>query len=161
MRPVEAAFALLARRDHTRWELAQKLLRRGFDETEVAAALDRCGELGYLDDAAFAERFVATRAVRNGWGPLRLTAELERRGIDRELAESASDLDDAVYHEALMRALSKLEQRRKPGWFRVPQQRSRMVSSLLGCGFDAETAIQAVDDLVRQRETSDHAFEIE
>ncbi len=161
MGPVETAFALLARRDHTRWELATKLGQRGFGEDEVAAALDRCDELGYLDDAAFSERFVASRAVRNGWGPLRLEAELRRRGVDREVAENAVVVDDAVYAEALATAVRKLEQRRKRGWHRVPQQRSRMVSSLLGCGFEADTAIQAVDALVRERETADDASEIE
>lgn len=161
MRPVETAFALLARRDHTRWELATKLRQRGYGEDEIDAALDRCVELGYLDDAAFAERFVASRAVRNGWGPLRLVAELQRRGVDREIAENAVTVDDTVYAEALARAVHKLEQRRKRGWHRVPQQRSRMVSSLLGCGFEADTAIQAVDALVRERETADDASEIE
>ena len=160
-RPVEVALTLLARRDHSRWELASKLRRRGFDPDEVEVALQRCDELGYLDDEAYAERFVASKAVRNGWGFHRLVAELVRRGVDRLTADHAAVLDAESCQLALQTALRKAERRRKPGWHRLPQQRSRMVSSLVGCGFATDVAIRAVDDLVREREKADHASEIE
>lgn len=56
--------------------LREKLLAR-FPEAEVAQALERLLALGYLDDRAFAETFVA---VRRKYGPLKLRHLLRARG---------------------------------------------------------------------------------
>jgi len=77
----------LARRAHSRVELRRKLGRRGYDEDEIQAALVRLAELGYVDDAAFAESHVRRRSSSRG--PLALTAELAARGVDRHAAGPA------------------------------------------------------------------------
>lgn len=86
MTALEKAVQLLAARPHFRRELAAKLAQRGFPAEEVAAALDRLEADGYLDDRKHAEDFVALRMERRNEGPGRLRAELERRGVDPELA---------------------------------------------------------------------------
>ena len=43
---LEAAFRVLARRDHTRRELILKLRRKGFGRQAIDGALQRCRELG-------------------------------------------------------------------------------------------------------------------
>nr|NIS40343.1 hypothetical protein [Desulfuromonadales bacterium] len=45
-------------RDRSTAELAKKLRERSFGNREIESVLNRCIELGYLDD----ERFAATRA---------------------------------------------------------------------------------------------------
>jgi len=78
---LESGVRLLARRAHSRAELRQKLVRKGFDPEDVAAALGRLAERGYLDDEAFARGLVRRRSVTRG--PLALAAELSAKGIDR------------------------------------------------------------------------------
>ena len=80
------ALALLSRAAHSRWDLARKLGARGFSAEAVRDAVDRMGELGYLDDRAFAEGWVRFRmsARKEGWKAL--YRGLLRKGIARSLA---------------------------------------------------------------------------
>ena len=84
---LQVGLRLLARRDHSRRELERKLLRRGHEAGEIASALTRLAELGYMDDAAFASGLVRRRSSSRG--PLALSAELAGKGIERSLAEAA------------------------------------------------------------------------
>ncbi|MDQ8022898.1 MAG: recombination regulator RecX [Moraxellaceae bacterium] len=80
------ALRLLARREHSRAELAAKL--RGEAEPEMLAALlDRLAETGLQSDARYAESFVRSRAERHGVG--RLRNELARRGVAETLIDDA------------------------------------------------------------------------
>ena len=84
-RALALAVRLLARRDHSTAELAQKLAARGFSPAAAAAVIARLQELGYLDDRRFAERWALAAAESGrGYGP-RLRLELTRRGIAPEI----------------------------------------------------------------------------
>jgi regulatory protein len=87
----ERACELLALRPHFRQELAAKLARRGYPPAEIAAALERLGRQGYLDDAAAARGLVASRLARGAEGRTRLRAELERRGAPPAAVAAALD----------------------------------------------------------------------
>ena len=154
------ALRLLARRDHFREELRRKLLDKKFDSVEVGAALEWCDARGYLDDEKLAHRFAARRAEDRGWGPRRIVFELERRGVDRRLAESAVRV--AVETDrALTVALRRAEVRAPAEWWRLPARRARMVSSLLARGFEASDAIRVVGELARVRENENHGCDEE
>src|SRR5437763_1186350 len=72
---------------HSRLEMERKLSRGGYGGEEGGTAITRLRELGYLDDAAFAE--VHVRRSSASRGPMALSAELGARGVDREVAEAA------------------------------------------------------------------------
>ena len=82
----ERALRHLARRDHSRAELARKLSAHG-DADEIEAVIERMGELGLQSDTRYAEAFVRGKAGR--FGASRLRSELARRGIDRDLIDEA------------------------------------------------------------------------
>jgi regulatory protein len=84
---IDAGLRLLAARSHSRYEMRRKLGRRGYDDEDVAGALARLVELGYLDDRAFAEGHVRRRS--GSLGPRALCAELVARGVDRAAADEA------------------------------------------------------------------------
>jgi regulatory protein len=156
---VGAALKALARRDFFQRELAGRLLAKGFSEEEVERALARCGELGYLDDEGLARRFVEQRAVAKGWGPARLRAELRRRGAPRQVVEDAVAEASALVPEALAVALERIERRAKDGWWQLHGSRARMISSLVGRGFDTDDAYRAVHQLASTRESEHDAFD--
>jgi regulatory protein len=81
-----AAVELLARREHSRRELARKLVARGFRDGVVAPVLDELERTGALANARFTDSFVRSR-IAKGQGPQRIRAELAQRGI----LESAAD----------------------------------------------------------------------
>jgi regulatory protein len=155
------ALKLLSRRDHFRAELAEKLRQRGFETGEIHAALDRCEGLDLVADDRVARRFAEIRSGANGWGPRRISAELRRRGVTREIAETASALTPDQVDAALATALRRTEVRAPRRWWRLPERRARMVSSLIARGFEAEDAIAAVERMAESREHNDHAFDDE
>ena len=111
----EKALELLAVREHFRAELEEKLVRRGFGQPEIEAALERCERLGYLDDRRAAERFVEVHAVRKGWGRRRLEQELRRRGAPAEVIAGAAAISRETEVAALGMALHRAESRARPG----------------------------------------------
>jgi regulatory protein len=152
----DTALKLLARRDHFRAELREKLCRKDFERAEIETALERLDELGLLDDEALAVRFVEFRSVDRGWGPRRLVAELRRRGVDAGLADRVAVIDDETHDRALATAVRRVERRAKQGWWRLPERRARLVQSLVGRGFSTDTAHRAIAELAAERETTDH-----
>jgi len=83
-----AAVALLAVRDYARGELLTKLMSRGFVQNAAQGALEALTAQGALNEARYAENYVAWHAGR-GQGPLRIAAELHRHGVPDALIEAA------------------------------------------------------------------------
>ena len=96
--PIEArkkAMDYLARREHGRGELIDKLTRFGFDPDVADAAVEQLVEDGLQSDARFAEAFVRSR-INQGKGPVRIRADLRERGlaggaIDLALEDAGED----------------------------------------------------------------------
>jgi regulatory protein len=77
------ALELLARREHSRLELRQKLLQRGFPAECIDSVLDRLVAERLLDESRYAELYACTRADK-GYGSLRIARELRERGVPEE-----------------------------------------------------------------------------
>lgn len=75
-----AAVRLLARREHSRAELARKLGARGIPEDLVAATLESLAGQRLQSDERYAESLVNSRVGR-GQGPLRIRRELAEQGV--------------------------------------------------------------------------------
>ncbi|HKU62185.1 MAG TPA: regulatory protein RecX [Gemmatimonadales bacterium] len=82
------ALRALERRGFARADLARRLLRKGHARPAVEAALEQLAGIGMVDDALYAEHYVATRSAR-GRGPLRLTRDLIAMGVDRRVIDRA------------------------------------------------------------------------
>ncbi|MDO4642308.1 MAG: regulatory protein RecX [Cardiobacteriaceae bacterium] len=98
-RAIEArCLAALARREHSRVELAAKL--HEFSPQAIASVLDTLAERGWQSDLRFAESYVRSHVSR-GQGRLKIRHELEMRGIRGELLRDVLDSTDwyAVAHE--------------------------------------------------------------
>jgi regulatory protein len=136
----EAGVRLLARRAHSRAELRRKLARRGYDDEDVAGAMRRLGELGYLDDAAFAAGHVRRRSA--SLGPLALSAELAARGVDRRVAGGAlATFDHEAQLAAATRLAARLSGRNRPAGYR--ELLDSVGAKLLRRGFPETVAREA------------------
>lgn len=71
---------LLARREHSRRELLDKLSQRGFRGQEVESVIDDLAERNWQNDERYAESYVRQR-IAKGYGPIRIAYELQQRGI--------------------------------------------------------------------------------
>jgi len=88
-RAEEKAYRLLARRAHSEKELRAKLRGGGFSEPVVDAVLEKCRELGYLNDGNYARQRARDLAVNRLAGDRRIAFDLRERGISEELARQA------------------------------------------------------------------------
>ncbi len=75
-----SAQRLLARREHSRLELQQKLLKKKFSMVNIRIALEELTARGWLDDQKFCLSYVRYR-VQRGQGPLKIIHELKLKGV--------------------------------------------------------------------------------
>ena len=78
------ALDLLSRREHSRKELYLKLMKRFESKDDINLSLNRLEENNLLSDLRFAEEYVQARR-RKGFGPIKITVELEKRGVNELL----------------------------------------------------------------------------
>lgn len=140
----ERALALLASREHSRWELRQKLRQR-FDAPElIDTCLDDLQERGYQSDDRFARSFLESRLHSRDQGPFRLVGELQQRGISRELAERllGQHQSPSLWLEKARRARDKALKRLKPG-----QPQHNLWNKLYQQGFSRDIIEQVMGEL--------------
>lgn len=80
---------LLTARSRTRAELSGQLARRGYPDDVSARVLDRLAGVGLVDDAEFAQQWVASRRARAGKSRRALAAELHTKGVDNDAITAA------------------------------------------------------------------------
>jgi len=81
--PIEArkkAMDYLARREHGRTELINKLTKFGFDASVADDAVAQLIDDGLQSDTRFAEAFIRSR-ITQGKGPAKIRADLRERGL--------------------------------------------------------------------------------
>jgi regulatory protein len=126
------ALAMLARREHTRAEMARKLAPHAESTEQVEALLDQLVARGWLSEARFAESRANTLARK--FGSRKIEYDLKNRGVSAEVVERAVEQARAQELENCRAAWQK-----KFG--ALPQdaaERGRQVRFLAGRGFSAE-----------------------
>ena len=136
---LQTAKALIARRDHSVFDLRRKLHDRGYHGV-ADAVIDALTAAGLLDDERYARAWVTARTGRKAEGRRRLVAELVTRGVPDTLAETvvADELPD-VAEQALLR--SSAEALRAAG-----HDRFAVARRLLARGFP-EGAVRRVTEI--------------
>ena len=78
---MQRGLALLVRREHSRTELARKLVERGIEREQAHEVVNRLVAEGWQSDERFLGMLVRTR-VSQGYGPVRIRAELRTHGLE-------------------------------------------------------------------------------
>lgn len=103
----ERALRLLATREHSRFELRRKLLRRRASDSskgreqaqlqeQVDTVLDDLADRDLLSDIRFAEAFVR-RGVDRGHGPIKIRADLRNRGVVEDIVDDTLTFSDEFW----------------------------------------------------------------
>lgn len=137
----------LSVRARTRHELAEILRRKGIPDEAAGNVLERMGEVGLVDDAAFAEAWVDSRQQRRHLSRVGVRQELHRKGLDRELInEAVSGISgDDEYAAALALAEKKL---RSVRGLEPPVQRRRIAGALARRGFGSGITNQVLAEVL-------------
>ncbi len=132
---------LLARKAYTSEELRRKLERKKVTPAGLARILERLGEYRFIDDSAYAERYVRGRKAHKG--PLALKSELRLRGVPEADIETALDpLDEGTQLEAATALLRKHVWRFTKDDPR--KDRARAFAFLSRRGFPSGVAVEAL-----------------
>ncbi len=131
----------LTRRSHSERELREKLRLAEHPAALIEATIVRLHSFGYLDDAKLAADVAAKRTAQ-GYGPLRLRADLERRGID------AATIDATLREEPddQQTIARRLLLARFPRGIDAPRDRARAARFLINRGFDEETLLAIIGE---------------
>lgn len=113
------AVKLLSIADRSERELKERLLKKGFGETETEQAINFCSEYGYIDDRRFAEHFVHDAVELKKWGSVRIRAELKRRGVEEDKFADLIESLDNEYNTLLA------EMRRRFGQSDINDQKTK------------------------------------
>lgn len=124
----EVCLRLLAVRARSRAELARRLADKGFAAEVSERALDRLGEVGLVDDAAFARQWVRSRHAHSGRGRQALAHELRRKGISAD--DAAPALDTVTTEDERARATELV--RRKLRTMAPKLDRDKKIRRLVG-----------------------------
>jgi regulatory protein len=133
------ALAAIRRRERSRGELDEWLFKRGYEEADRRAALDRLEQVGELDDARFARRYAEDKRELRGWGPERIREALAAKGLHGSEIEAALAADTG---DDLARARELLARRGDP--LVDDRSRGRALAFLARRGYDSEVAYEAV-----------------
>lgn len=77
----QTCLRLLARREHSKRELLDKLALRGFRQDEAEPVIAEIAERNWQNDDRYADCFTRQR-IEKGYGPIRIRYELQQRGIN-------------------------------------------------------------------------------
>jgi regulatory protein len=169
---LEAATRFLEARSRSVAEVRRRLTSAGYQSQLVETAITRLGDLGVLDDVAFARAWVESRDRARPRGERALRDELRLKGIDRslvdlvlaerrEIGSEMPDMDEAapppdrLAAERLIerhnRALDRIEDPRK--------RRERAYALLARNGFDPETCREVAATVAAWHDEPDASVE--
>jgi regulatory protein len=94
------AVRLLSRREHSAFEIRDKLHKRDFDEAEIEQTIIELQQGGWLSDERYAEAYIRMRQLK-GFGPIRISIELNERGVKESIVDDYLQTDDEVWQQTL------------------------------------------------------------
>ena len=127
----------------TRQQLADLLADRDVPDDAAETVLDRLGEVGLIDDEAFAQAWVTSRQAGRGLARRALKAELRAKGVDDDVAATAVEaVDDDDERETARR----LVDRKLPGMRRLDRATAtrRLMGMLARKGYSGGLAAGVV-----------------
>jgi regulatory protein len=141
----DLALRALSYKERTESELRGWLAEREVAEAEIEEVIVLLMEAGAIDDAGFAQRYAEDKRALAGWGPDRISASLESRGVPREHIEAALGGEDE--EAQLERAVGLLGDRGMS--CEDGRERERALGLLVRRGYPLELAYEAVRSVER------------
>jgi regulatory protein len=148
----QRAISFLARRFHSERELLLKLKTKSYEERLIKIVLKELKEKSFIDDQIFTTHFVEEKLSKKRWGKNKVRAALFNKGvsaniIDEVLQSFDSDLDQ---DEAALNLAKKKYESLKSRYNDARKLKQKIISFLLGRGFDYEVVSRAVNKIIKQ-----------
>lgn len=135
------ALRFLTLRSHSSDELYKKLLKKHSPSCS-RFAVEKCRELGFIDDEDFALRFANELAQKKKYGASRIRQELNLKGIDREIVDNVMSNLDIDYSASIIEVIEK----KYSGCLNDENGRRRMIAGLMRLGYSYSDIKSALSD---------------
>jgi regulatory protein len=100
------AVRLLSRREHSAFEIRDKLSQREFDGSEIEQAINELQQGGWLSDERYAEAYIRMRQQK-GFGPVRIAMELSERGVNDSIIDTYLNAQGNSWQQTLQQQYRK------------------------------------------------------
>ena len=138
----DTALRLLTRREHSKYEITQKLKQRGFSPEVIEKTISECERFDYISDERTA-RVLIRQMIRKGYGAKRIRLEmgmkrLRSNSIQRILSESVSEADEREGAEHILKKHIKKFEREND----LKKKKEKIYRFLYSRGFSQEIISQ-------------------
>lgn len=97
---------LLARREHSRQELKNKLRLRKFSMDLIEEVLQECEEHNWQNNERFTEMYIRSK-VNRGFGLVKIKCDLKERGVDDSLIIQIDEFTEEHWQDSISRLWQK------------------------------------------------------
>lgn len=135
---------LLGKMDRTEAQIRQKLQQGCYPEEIIENAISYARDLHYLDDARYARNYVRSNWEKKSLEKIRM--DLRSRGIQRELADQALELERPSENEQdlILKWAKKKNYSRETA---TPKEKQHMYQFLMRKGFHSDDILHVLDYL--------------
>ena len=144
----QSSFRYLSGRNHSRYELYLKLLKKKYNKQFILNTLDELEKTKLIDDKEFANDYFSLQ-VKKKWGLLKIKADLFRKGVKRDIIEevvnNSTDVTEFL-NSAKLLAERKLVQLQKRNSDKA-KFKQKIFQYLAGRGFTTAIISQVLNQL--------------
>jgi regulatory protein len=144
----QSSFRYLSGRNHSRYELYLKLLKKKYNKQFILNTLDELEQNKFIDDKEFAKDYFSIQ-VKKKRGLLKIKADLFKKGVKREIIEevvSISENETEFLNSAKILADRKLEQLKKRNIEQI-KMKQKIFQYLAGRGFTTDLISKVLNQL--------------
>lgn len=153
----DKAVELLAVRARSVRDLRLRLRRAGAVASQIEVVLERLVALGLLNDEEYARNLAHSRVVGGGVSKRRISQELQKRGVAREVADEAigATLEDVELDEIGSARAAASKRLRALRTLDDATRRRRLYAFLARRGYESSIIARVIKELGRGEVTSD------
>ena len=135
------ALRYLTLRAHSADELYKKLIKKHSAECS-SHAIEKCREIGFIDDEDFAFRYANELINKKKYGISRIRSELYAKGIDREIIENVLNSLEFDFSQSIIEIIEK----KYSDCFSDEKGKRRMIAGLMRLGYNYSDIKSALAD---------------
>ena len=136
---LNTALRILTGRDHSKYELTQKLKQRGFTPEDIEKAVSACERFDYINDERTSRVYIR-QLILKGYGVKRIRHAMNKKGlrgnrIQNILSETVSEADEWEGAERILKKNIKRFERESD----LKKKRGKIYRFLYARGFSQNT----------------------
>lgn len=137
----EKASVYLGTREHSKKELFDKLLKKGYEKPVIEETISKLEEYHYVDDELFAKHF-AEQNIK--YSAAVIEGKLRQKGIDNEIIKAViENIDDGKEYELCKKQTRKLISQKG---LDNPKNKDKIMASLIRKGFKINDIKKALNE---------------